>query len=170
MFDQINDYLHYVIRFQNTGTANATNVVVTNTLDNGLDWNSLQIEASSHSNFVSIKNGKEVSFVFNGINLPYSSLNEPNSHGFVCYKIKPKSTSIPGDIFYNAAEIYFDFNSAIFTNSVSTEVIAPLSSSVFDYQNLILHPNPTSGKVNLSVNFEIKSMSIYNLFGQKLLI
>ncbi len=169
MVNQINDYLHYVIRFQNTGTANATNVVVTNTLDNGLDWNSMQIEASSHSNFVSIKNGKEVSFVFNGINLPYSSLNEPNSHGFVCYKIKPKNTSIPGDIFYNAAEIYFDFNSAIFTNSVSTEVIGPLNSSVFDYQNMILHPNPTSGKVNISVNFEIKSLSIYNLFGQKII-
>lgn len=43
-------YLHYVIRFQNTGTAPARNVTVKNELDTKLDWNTLKIESYSHEN------------------------------------------------------------------------------------------------------------------------
>ncbi|MBS1535087.1 MAG: VCBS repeat-containing protein [Bacteroidetes bacterium] len=167
--DEIDNYLHYVIRFQNTGTASAINVTVTNTLDNNLDWDTLQIDGISHNNYISIRNGNQISFVFKGIYLPYSSANEPGSHGFICYKIKPKNNTILGDLFHNDAQIYFDYNSAIQTNTVVTEVLNPLSNQDFGNNNkATLYPNPTNGKIYIAVNFDIASLAVYNVYGQKI--
>ena len=80
-------YLHYIIRFQNTGTASAINVNVENTLDNRLNWTTMQLESLSHTGRVEIRDGNEVKFIFNDINLPDSTSDEPNSHGFIAYKI-----------------------------------------------------------------------------------
>jgi len=90
LLENAGNYLHYIIRFQNTGTADAINVRVDNVLDPNLDWTTLQLERLSHPNRVEIKNGNEVSFIFNDIYLPDSTTDEPNSHGFIAYKIKPK--------------------------------------------------------------------------------
>ena len=46
-------YLHYIIRFQNTGTASAIKVRVENVLDDYLDWQTMQLVSSSHTNPVS---------------------------------------------------------------------------------------------------------------------
>lgn len=168
--DEINNYLHYVIRFQNTGTASAINVLVTNTLDDNLDWDSLEIDGISHNNYISIRNGNQISFVFNGIYLPYMAANELGSQGFICYKIKPKSNSEVGDFFRNNAQIYFDYNPAIHTNTVSTEIINPLSNPDFVNSRLSLYPNPTTGIIYLATNFEIKNLSIYTIYGQKITV
>lgn len=168
--DEINNYLHYIIRFQNTGSASAINVVVTNNLDNNLDWDSLDIEGISHNNYVSIRNGNQISFVFNGIYLPSVNNNELGSHGFICYRIKPKNNSVVGDIFKNNAQIYFDFNPAIHTNTVQTQIINPLTNSDFDFESnkIALYPNPTNGIIYISANFEIKKVEVYNVVGQKI--
>src|SRR5690606_37559908 len=42
------EWLHYIIRFQNTGTDTATNVLITDALDQNLIPSSLQIIGSSH--------------------------------------------------------------------------------------------------------------------------
>ncbi|MBL0047644.1 MAG: DUF11 domain-containing protein [Bacteroidetes bacterium] len=44
-----NEYLEYVIRFQNTGTDTAFSVLVTDTLSNDLDVASIQLVSSSHT-------------------------------------------------------------------------------------------------------------------------
>lgn len=168
LIDEIDDYLHYVIRFQNTGTASAINVTVTNTLDDNLDWNSLQVGAISHNNYVEIRNGNDVSFVFKNIYLPALVVNEPASHGFICYKIKPKSTSVAGDLFHNEAQIYFDYNTAIHTNKVTTEVLMPLNKPDFKDSKVSLYPNPTNGKIYLTANFEVKTITVYNIYGQEI--
>lgn len=165
--DEVPNYLHYVIRFQNIGTASAINVVVENTLDDTLDWNTLQLDTTSHSNYSIIRNGNQISFVFNGIYLPSIVTNEAASQGYICYKIKPKSTSVVGDIFYNDAKIYFDYNAAIHTNTVSTEVLSPLTTPDFETNKVTLYPNPTNGKLNISVNFEVKSIAVYSIYGQQ---
>jgi len=166
--DETDNYLHYVIRFQNTGTASAINVTVTNTLDENLDWDSLRIDGISHNNYISIRNGNQISFVFKGIYLPYSLADEAGSHGFICYKIKPKNNVVVGDLFHNDAQIYFDYNSAIHTNTVVTEVVDQLSNQDFENNKVALYPNPTNGKVYISANFDIKSLAIYNMYGQKI--
>lgn len=169
LVDEIDNYLHYVIRFQNTGTASAINVTVTNTLDEDLDWDTLQIDGISHNNYITIRNGNQMTFDFKSIYLPYSLANEPGSHGFICYKIKPKNNAVSGDLFHNDAQIYFDYNSAIHTNTVVTEVLSPLSNHDFGNNNKAsLFPNPTNGKIYIFTNFDIKSLAVYNMSGQKI--
>ncbi|MFS4457383.1 FG-GAP-like repeat-containing protein [Maribacter sp. 2304DJ31-5] len=132
--DNTTDYLNYVIRFQNTGTASAINVRIDHELDADLDWETFIPISSSHSNSISITDGKDVEFLFENINLPDSTSNEPASHGHIAFKIKPKSSVVVGDIVNGTASIYFDFNPPIITNTVSTEFILntlPLNSNAF---------------------------------------
>ncbi len=111
------DKLEYTIRFQNTGTDTAQNVVIKDILDPNLVWNSLTYLASSHDVTISADQYGEVTFNFANIMLPDSNVNEIASHGFVKYRIEivpgtPNNTSI-----YNTAEIYFDPNPPVITNT-----------------------------------------------------
>ncbi|MBK7970889.1 MAG: hypothetical protein IPK08_19305 [Bacteroidetes bacterium] len=45
--------------------------------------------------------------ICSNINLPDSNANEPASHGFISYRIKPLSTLTAGTEFTNLAAIYF---------------------------------------------------------------
>ncbi|MEO7523901.1 MAG: hypothetical protein ABIT58_07385 [Ferruginibacter sp.] len=118
---KIGDELDYVIHFQNLGTAPAANVVVTDTLSNNLDWESFEITGTSHPCDIQRKDNK-LQFYFKDANLAEAAVNEPESHGFVAFKIRPKSTITIGDSVNNRASIYFDFNPAIVTNMATTIV------------------------------------------------
>jgi hypothetical protein len=115
-------YLNYIIRFQNTGTDTAFNVIVRDTLDNKLDWSTLEMVAASHLYTVSITNQNKIEWAFANINLPDSNINEPLSHGYVSYRVKPKSTAAVGDVINNLASIYFDYNLPVATNNALTLV------------------------------------------------
>src|SRR5262249_37925061 len=55
---------------------------------------------------------------------------EPASHGFIAYRLKPKSTVVVGDTVHNDASIYFDFNLPVETNNaftvVKNDIILPI--------------------------------------------
>ncbi|MFT3912360.1 MAG: T9SS type A sorting domain-containing protein [Ferruginibacter sp.] len=123
----IGNPLDYVIHFQNLGTAPAANVVVTDTLSNHLDWESFDITGTSHPCDVQRKDNK-LQFYFKDINLLDATSNEPASHGFVAFKIRPKSTVVIGDSLNNRASIYFDFNAPVVTN-MATTIVSPTSST-----------------------------------------
>lgn len=118
----IGKYLHYIIHFQNLGDDTAFNVVVADTLAGNLDWSSFDFIAGSHPCEVQ-RNSDKLLFYFKDIHLPYASINEPASHGYVAFKIKPKNTLIIGDTLNNKASIYFDFNTPVVTNTASTIVV-----------------------------------------------
>ncbi|MFA5556474.1 MAG: BspA family leucine-rich repeat surface protein [Flavobacteriaceae bacterium] len=171
--DNVNEYLHYLIRFQNTGTASAINVRIEDELHESLDWNTIQILNSSHNYRVEIKDGNQVAFIFNNINLPYEDEDEEGSNGFIAYKIKPIAGLEVGDIITgNEAYIYFDYNLPIITNSTETEIVQPTSSvSQHNLNNLIsVYPNPTNGILHISSkeNIIIEEVKIYNLQGREL--
>jgi hypothetical protein len=128
--------LTYLIRFQNTGTDTAFNITVRDTLDNRLNWNTLQMIASSHSYQLSIEDGNKLTWQFNNIKLPYTGIDEPNSHGYIAYNIKPKTTVPPGDTIKNTAGIYFDYNLPIATNTEKTAVLllSPLPVTLTSFQ------------------------------------
>jgi hypothetical protein len=128
--DNVADYLNYVIRFQNTGTASAINVRIDHELDADLDWETFTPISSSHANTTTITDGKDVEFLFENIHLPDSTSNEPASHGHVAFKIKPKSDIVVGDVVQGTASIYFDFNPAIITNTVNTEFVDDTESLI----------------------------------------
>ena len=159
-------YLHYIIRFQNTGTAYAQKVRIHNILDDKLDWTTLQLESSSHDNTVEIKNGSEIDFIFNAIYLPDSTTDEPNSHGYIAYKIKPKDNVSVGDVFVNNAAIYFDFNTAINTNTVTTEIVNTLSLNDNNLLNFTVYPVPTTDILKINTKSQVSKIEIYNKLGQ----
>jgi hypothetical protein len=115
-------YLNYTIRFQNTGTDTAFNVIVRDTLDNKLDWSTFEMVTASHPYTVSITNQNKIEWTFSNINLPDSNINEPLSHGYLSYRVKPKSTAVVGDVINNLASIYFDYNLPVATNNALTLV------------------------------------------------
>jgi uncharacterized repeat protein (TIGR01451 family) len=116
------DYISYIIRFQNTGTDTAFNITVRDTLDSKLDWNSLEMIGASHPYQMQISNSNMLAWTFDGINLPDSNINEPASHGYIAYRIRPKTTLGTGDIIANNASIYFDFNIPVQTIEALTTV------------------------------------------------
>lgn len=130
------EYLSYLIRFQNMGTDTAFNITVRDTLENRLDWNSLQMIAASHAYQLSIDEGNKLTWQFNDIKLPYTGIDEPNSHGYIAYRIKPKPTVVVGDTIKNTAGIYFDFNLPVATNTEKTVVLllTPLPVSLLSFQ------------------------------------
>ncbi|MEO1032632.1 MAG: T9SS type A sorting domain-containing protein [Bacteroidota bacterium] len=161
-------YLNYLIRFQNTGTASAINVRVEHVLDDKLDWSTIQLESLSHTGRVEIKNETDVSFIFNNIHLPDSTSNEPESHGYIAFKIKPKPSIQIGDIISGVADIYFDFNPPIITNAVNTEIVEPLSVDDQDLQTIKLYPNPAKDRLRIASRVSIEGLRIVDMNGREL--
>ncbi len=147
---EANNYLTYVTRFQNNGTANATTVVIKEMLDAKLDWNTFEPISSSHQANIQLKNGNDLTYTFSNIDLPYESANEPASHGWMAYRIKPKSDFAIGDIASSNSNIYFDYNQPILTNTVTTEMVAlEIPDNIKD--NFILYPNPAADYLTIEM-------------------
>src|SRR5690606_22620691 len=133
----------------NTGTADAINVRIEQAIDEMLDWRTLQIERLSHEGTVTIADGTDMEVTFNNIHLPSTSMDEAASHGYVFYKIKPLQEVVVGDMVSATAEIYFDFNEAIVTNTATTTFVDNLSVDE-DVMNVVaLYPNPTEAIVTV---------------------
>jgi uncharacterized repeat protein (TIGR01451 family) len=166
LIEDADKYLHYVIRFQNTGTASAINVKVENTLDNKLDWTTMQLESLSHSGRVEINDGREITFIFNNINLPDSTSDEANSHGFITYKIKPMSNVVVGNVVNNTAAIFFDFNPPIVTNTAATQFVNTLAVVENEVNIFTTYPNPTNGLLNIQGDVLIDNVSLMDINGR----
>lgn len=155
----------YTVRFQNTGSDTAFKVVLIDTLDADLDIASLQIGNASHnySFKVSGKGRPVLTWTFNNILLPDSNTNEEKSHGFVSYSVRPKAGLTLGTRLENFADIYFDFNDPIRTNTTVNTLWQPTytpgvldtvfvteSKKPMAERDLSIYPNPTKGKMELN--------------------
>ena len=116
-------WLTYTIRFQNTGTAPAEHIYITDTLSAALDWSTFSLLSYSHQPLTQVYNDGLVKFSFPHINLPDSNSNEPASHGYVQFKIRVNSGLPVGSTIENTANIFFDFNTPVITNTTGNTVI-----------------------------------------------
>lgn len=115
--------LEYLIRFQNTGTDTAFTVRIEDSLSEDLVLSSLYPVAASHDYSWEIDR-RNVIITFENILLPDSTVNETASHGFVKFRVElTDDRPAPGAIVENTAEIYFDFNEPIVTNTVQTSYL-----------------------------------------------
>ncbi|MEZ4684978.1 MAG: PKD domain-containing protein [Bacteroidia bacterium] len=124
---QGDEWLLYTIRFQNTGTDTAFNVVVRDALDSDLDLGTFQMLGASHQYTLNIEAGNEAVWTFNNILLPDSGTSYDLSQGHIMYRIKPKPGLVPGTNIHNSAAIYFDFNSPIITNTTTNSIAFPVT-------------------------------------------
>ena len=145
--------LLYVIRFQNTGTDTAFNVVVTDTIDQKLDLLSLETVSASHAYTFSVHPNRVVKWTFKGILLPDSIVNEVESHGYITFKIKTLPLADQEKI-RNHADIFFDFNESILTNTVVVEIrklLVQQTSPWLEAGMVRVAPNPADEGVWISV-------------------
>jgi hypothetical protein len=168
-------WLDYIIRFQNTGNDTAFTVKILNPIDtNKLDISTIEFVNASHPvNLSWINYQRNMEFKFDNILLVDSNMNEPLSHGFVQYRIKPKTSLLVGDIIKNQAAIYFDFNEPVITNTAETIIILPTGLSSASMRNkLIVFPNPTESKINIQgipLTNGKASVSILDIYGKQIL-
>lgn len=162
------DYLYYTIRFQNTGTAPALNARIENLLGNRIDHSTVEMLRASH-NFVLEREDNHLTWTFNQIRLPAAETNEVASHGYVYFRVKPAAGYAVGDIIPNSADIYFDFNPAIVTNTFESEFVEVLGAANYNADSFILYPNPAKNAVHIQPaknSAAILSVKIHDLTGK----
>ena len=160
-----NEDLRYQVRFQNTGTFMAINVVVLDTLSENVDLSTLRLGTTSHDYSFEIIGDRVLQWSFENIMLPDSNSNEPASHGFFNYTIKQQPDLLNGTRIDNSAAIYFDFNEPIITNTYTHTIndmivnvpVAPAKLSVKVF------PNPNQRLFNVAIDESDYGTGYYQL-------
>jgi Leucine-rich repeat (LRR) protein len=163
--DKVGNYVHYLIRFENKGTANAQNIVVKDIIDTTkFDINTLIPIKASHNFETRISSKNKVEFIFQDINLPF---DDENNDGYVTFKIKTKPNLVLGDTFSNVANIYFDYNFPIVTNNFTTNIQNTLGTQ----QNYIVndintYPNPVYNVLHFKTENKIIKVEVYDVLSR----
>jgi Leucine-rich repeat (LRR) protein len=166
MPSMVGNYVHYIIHFENDGTANVQNIVVKDLIDtNKFDIATLVPLSGSAPYVTRITNTNQVEFIFEHINLPFAI---GSNTGYVAFKIKTKPTLVLNDTFSNTASIFFDYNYPVLTNTATT-TIAVLANQDFDFSTYFsVYPVPAKQVLNIQTKegIVVKSMEVYNALGQ----
>lgn len=169
--------LDYTIRFQNTGTDTAFNIVIKDTISMALDLATFKEGSFSHPYTIDIDSHRVVTFTFSNIMLPDSNINLAASQGAISFSIEHGAELSPGDHIFNSAAIYFDFNEPVITNNSHHQIEKEgLPTSVRSLQaqevSLAVYPNPGNGLLNINVpNRDVKLtdlLTVTDLYGRQL--
>jgi hypothetical protein len=145
--------LTYTINFQNTGTAVARNIYVIDSIDTDLNINSIEILSASHGIQVYELAGRAMKFMFANIMLPDSTTNKHHSHGYVTFRIKPKTGLSLGTQIKNTGHIYFDYNEPVATNTTLNTIATTTGINVINNFGLLkVYPNPAKDKLIVSLS------------------
>ena len=160
---EIGEYLHYMIRFENTGNFAAENIVVKDILDPAkYDISSLQILDSSHPVNADVK-GNIAEFVFRNINL------DSGGHGNILIKLRSLSSLGSGSTVSNGVGIYFDYNFPVNTENANTVFQALSIGEKHLDSSVKIYPNPANDFVNIKASSNINSIEMYDVQGRILM-
>lgn len=166
-------FLEYMIRFQNTGNDTAFQVRLVDSLTSKLNIQTFELISSSHPVLLSRRGLRTMEFYFPNILLPDSTTNEARSHGFVKFRAKPVSSVILTDSVYNFADIFFDYNSAVRTNTIATGFRTTIVTGINDPQrntsDLRIYPNPATSFIVYRLEKsprEVLAARIYDISGR----
>lgn len=172
-----NQDLEYHVRFQNTGTDTAFNVVIRDTLSPFLNPTQLRVGAASHPFDYRLTGSGVLEFRFPNIMLPDSNINEVASHGFVRFTIPQNRNLQFGTVINNQAAIYFDFNAPIITNQTwhtvgDIRIPVGMEDVMEETKEIKVYPNPFVGEsaiVEINGAAEIKAgiINVYNSIGEQ---
>ena len=161
--------LQYTIRFENTGSADALYVRLEDQLSDQLDLSSFQPLGASEPYRATINEDGRLFVEFEDIVLRPASVDSLNAQGFFSYSIRQLPNLQPGDRIENTAEIYFDFNDAIITNTTVNTIVSPSSTrDAAGSPGFALFPNPTSGALTLQLGVpnEVVTMRVVSVDGR----
>lgn len=150
--DEINK-LTYTVHFQNTGSAPAVNVVLVDTLSSNLDLSTFKMNGASHAYTLDFNPSTGVAqWIFNNIMLPDSGSDYHGSMGFVEYEIELLNGLVEGQTIENFADIYFDFNEAVRTNTTVNTIDFGLSvNALVENIQINVMPNPAGEYIHFVV-------------------
>ena len=163
------EWLEYTIRFQNTGTDTAFNVVLTDTMDVDLDLSSFIPGADTHAFQVSMLPGRVVECRAERILLPDSLTDPGGSQGAISFRIQPHEPVLPGTEFRNNADIFFDVNPPIRTNDAV--VVATMSTYIAtkpEWNGLYVFPQPATDRLTVVSDRSLGEVVILNVDGRRL--
>ncbi len=147
------------IRFENMGNYFASKVAIDQVLDNNLIPSSIKVLDSSHPfTMMTSRNDLDANIKFLFEDIMLSGTNSPvqaQREGYITYAIDIKPDRSIGTSIHSKADIVFDLNQPILTNTV-TNVIGILDEESGEPQeedleaiekNLTLYPNPTEDRI-----------------------
>jgi|GEM_PF-2730690 len=138
--------LAYTIRFQNTGKYLAQRFIRVDTLSASLDGDPFRTISSSHENTWTLRDGVP-QVVYDSMDLPDSTSDEPNSHGFLKFSILPQSGSLLGGTVESIAYVHLDFNEPIVTAPTVFSVEDPAGLEESSASALQVYPNLVSDRL-----------------------
>ncbi|MFK7756849.1 MAG: T9SS type A sorting domain-containing protein [Flavobacteriales bacterium] len=167
MIDPLTEELVYRVRFQNTGTAPAVNVVIEDVIDvNTLNLQTLEVLSTSHNLTDVMVDEDKVLFAFENIMLPDSTSDVEASQGYINFKINVNQGLPLGTVIENDAAIYFDFNEPIITNT--SFVTLNEVNSVLESENATFEvfPNPSQGNFMVNAQENITYLELLDVAGR----
>jgi uncharacterized repeat protein (TIGR01451 family) len=174
-----NQYIDYQINFQNTGTDTAFFVTLIDSLSTHLDPGSIQLTSASHPYTWTLKGNGILEVKFDYIMLPDSNVNEAASHGFAKFRIQQKANNPVGTILNNFADIYFDLNAPVRTNTTYHEIgmdfyiltIVPLKEA--PELKVKAFPNPFTSATTIQVEgeeYDNLTLMVYDIMGRQVAV
>lgn len=162
------DTLTYDLHFQNTGSAEAENIKIIDTLDSHINAASLRILGTSHNMSPKWLTSHIVEFDFNNINLPDSFTNWAASQGEVRFSVALNMGLPVGTQIKNTGYIYFDANAPVVTNTTLSTITVP--TKVNDLTPLApkVYPNPATDYIVVE-NLKGGEIAILNMNGSTVL-
>ena len=169
-----NSTIEYTIHFQNKGTFMASYVYITDTISPLLDISTFQFIASSHEFSYKIIDSNILEFASLNVDLPAEQDDTLGSMGFITFSIKPKKNLAENTAIENTANIVFDFNNPITTNTVTRSLhdfiqLSIISSVRNDKKsiNTTIYPNPFKESTTIQFNYnKSTTLSIYAINGK----
>ena len=163
--------LNYRIRFQNLGNAEATDVFVVDTISEDLPMQFIKMTDYSHKGSYSIGfkvRDHAIIWSFKDINLgPKSMVGDALSSGYLEFHSGLQSGLKIGDSISNKAEIYFDFQAAVVTNTALTQVTSRGTPINQNGISLELFPNPNNGTFEIRLFPSIiEKIEVYDVCGR----
>lgn len=127
--------MHYQILFENLAKAQAPawRIIIVDTLSAAFDPETVVFGRTSHDGaqykWSMTRNGNILRWEIEDIELP-PNINPPEGEGFVTFSVMPKAGLASGAVLSNRADIKFDYNASILTNTVvnTLDFTAPTST------------------------------------------
>lgn len=164
------ELLTYTINFENLGNDTAFNIHILDELSAHLDAATFKAIASSHpmsTQIIEVNGVKTLRVDFPNIHLADASAPNHNK-GFITYQINARTGLPLGTNIHNTADIYFDINPAIVTNTTTN--IIPNPNSIQDWataKRMTVFPNPTNDVLFIEGMDQFKQIHIINAMGQQ---
>lgn len=173
---QSNQQLQYVIRFQNVGTDTAFTVVVRDTLDIDLNIFTVTPGVSSHPYTFKMYGPRVLEWTFEDIQLPDSTTNSEGSNGFLTFHVDQVPDLAPGTVINNDADIYFDFELPITTNTTVHKIfegfveVLNIEDLTIEGKEIFMYPNPTTNLITIQSESVLNNkFKIYDQQGREVM-